>query len=786
MRVAAVVVAHNSGESLGRLLESLGRQSQPPEEIVVVEHSPGPAARTVAERHGARHLHNPQNPGYGAGCNQGVAATTAEAILLLNADMVLDAGAVAALAGALASDESLAAVSAFIVNDGEEPEEGGGALNPFGTTVPGWHQDKTATFYASGGACMARRSAWEGVGGMDESLFLYGEDVNLGWRWRLAGWGIKREPAAVARHEGQGSVASLPPARVRFLQERNRLVNYKCLNSWHTRWGYWPWMVAHEVGRLATRCLRGWAPAQLKAWLHVAFSWRHMAGKARAWRAGAKVPDSQIQRHFASQWGKQPTRADGLLAWGQDRVVRPLRGWARWGWLLVLPWWLGALLSGGGMWPDEVFTMRLAAMPLAGAWSALVADVHPPAYFLAQWLFGRLSPGTEAGAVWLPVLCAWGAGRVLARSPRPAVRAAGGWLWLLPFTFFLGTHLRYYAMAAFLMAWLARLGSHVRACPVRRFAGALLCYTTHLGPPALLLAVLLAPRRARPHAWRDALVSLLWWVPGLALLAYQAQQLEGGRLAGTALDGVAKALYTAYTLPVGHYTWDPITPIVLFTLGAALLAAAGLSARAKWLAFVYKGAILVFAFALTWGILIGTPFVPTRLSFLVVPLALLLGEQWVKARGSRLRPVAGLLLLAAFLPGHEATFFGSGGFHCGYEGLARRARNIDSNMGAVWLVAEREYGSRLVHTLPMEGGWVPPAPGEPVFLVKEIRPDSEAVWGPTERALADLGYEEANSGLVGERPTSHRWLLDKIDRLRGQEPQPACWEWVAYEVPAGE
>ncbi|MCH7494290.1 hypothetical protein IIA16_06245 [bacterium] len=391
----------------------------------------------------------------------------------------------------------------------------------------------------------------------------------------------------------------------------------------------------------------------------------------------------------------------------------------------------------------------------------------------------------------MPMAFAWGAGRVLARSPSPAVRAAGVWLWLMPFTFFLGTHLRYYAMAAFLMAWLARLGTHARPCPVRRFAGALLCYTTHLGPPALLLSVLLAPRRARRHAWRDAGVSLLWWIPGFGLLAYQALQLEGGRLAGTALDALGKALYTAYTLPVGHYTWpDPVAPVVLFALGAGLLAAAGLSARAKWLILVYKGGILLFAFALTWGVLIGTPFVPTRLSFLVVPLALLLGEQWRKAKGSRLRPVAGLLILGAFLPGHAATAVEWGPFHCGYQSLASM-ENMFQNLyrtnrgGRMRVLAERDFLAPAVNVIEPGEAWSPD-PGDRVALVMEFRQDRETVWGPTMAILASLGYEPTRNGLFAERPQSHKRLLDRLDRLQGQEPRPACWEWVVYEPPPGE
>ena len=56
------------------------------------------------------------------------------------------------------------------------------------------------------GACMLiRRSALERLGGLDDSFFLYGEDIDLCARVREAGWGVRFEPLALARHTGGAS-----------------------------------------------------------------------------------------------------------------------------------------------------------------------------------------------------------------------------------------------------------------------------------------------------------------------------------------------------------------------------------------------------------------------------------------------------------------------------------------------------------------------------------------------------------------------------------------------------
>ena len=63
-------------------------------------------------------------------------------------------------------------------------------------------------FSACAGAAVYRRAAVLAVGGFDERLFSYLEDVDLGLRLRLAGWRCVYEPA-VARHARHGSSGQL-------------------------------------------------------------------------------------------------------------------------------------------------------------------------------------------------------------------------------------------------------------------------------------------------------------------------------------------------------------------------------------------------------------------------------------------------------------------------------------------------------------------------------------------------------------------------------------------------
>jgi N-acetylglucosaminyl-diphospho-decaprenol L-rhamnosyltransferase len=57
---------------------------------------------------------------------------------------------------------------------------------------------------------MARRSAFEELGGFDESYFMYGEDVDLGWRAHRAGWQVAYVPTAAVTHLGAVSTRRAP------------------------------------------------------------------------------------------------------------------------------------------------------------------------------------------------------------------------------------------------------------------------------------------------------------------------------------------------------------------------------------------------------------------------------------------------------------------------------------------------------------------------------------------------------------------------------------------------
>lgn len=238
--VAAVVVSHESGEALLECTASLRRAGAA--ELVVVDHAStdGAPGRVAAADPDAVVLERRTNPGYGAGVNHGAAHTTAPYLLACNADVVVEPDALARLAAVLDEQPDVGAVGPAVLDRHGElypsarafpslADAAGHAFvglvwraNPF---TRRYQQRDAGTGRArdadwvSGSCVLLRRSAFETVGGFDEGYFMYGEDVDLCWRLRRAGWRVRYEPAARVAHRGGHSTRRHP---YRMLLEHHR------------------------------------------------------------------------------------------------------------------------------------------------------------------------------------------------------------------------------------------------------------------------------------------------------------------------------------------------------------------------------------------------------------------------------------------------------------------------------------------------------------------------------------------------------------------------------------
>ena len=156
-----------------------------------------------------------RNLGFGGGNNLGARSAGSEYLFLLNSDAVANPGCIAALHDILKkhSDIGLVAPSVRLADTGDlQPGTHGvfptpRALLTRQTTAS--RADDLEPDWISGVAFLARRAEFEALGGFDESLFMYYEDVDLCRRYRLRGLKVAREPKVTVVHKlGQSGIGN--------------------------------------------------------------------------------------------------------------------------------------------------------------------------------------------------------------------------------------------------------------------------------------------------------------------------------------------------------------------------------------------------------------------------------------------------------------------------------------------------------------------------------------------------------------------------------------------------
>jgi GT2 family glycosyltransferase len=219
--VAVVIPNYNGARWLPGVLESVAAQTAAPADVLVVDDgSTDGSLALLAERFpDIRVLALGANGGFARAANAGIAGVTAEAVALVNTDIVLAPDWIERAAAALVGAPRAAAVATKLV-DLDDPTllyDAGDVLRRDGACEQrgrferdiGRYDAPGEVFAACAGAALYRHSALLDVGGFDERFGTYLEDVDLGLRLRLAGWRCQWEPRAVARHAGGGSSGAL-------------------------------------------------------------------------------------------------------------------------------------------------------------------------------------------------------------------------------------------------------------------------------------------------------------------------------------------------------------------------------------------------------------------------------------------------------------------------------------------------------------------------------------------------------------------------------------------------
>lgn len=164
-----------------------------------------------------------KNHGFAGGYNLALSRITAEYFVLLNSDVEVTEGWLRPLIGYMDNNRDVAACQPKIKSYSnkdyfEYAGAAGGYIDKFGYTFcrgrifdnvekdEGQYDSNADIFWASGACMIVRSDAWKKCGGFDDDFFAHMEEVDLCWRFHLAGYRVTCIPESVIYHAGGGTL----------------------------------------------------------------------------------------------------------------------------------------------------------------------------------------------------------------------------------------------------------------------------------------------------------------------------------------------------------------------------------------------------------------------------------------------------------------------------------------------------------------------------------------------------------------------------------------------------
>jgi N-acetylglucosaminyl-diphospho-decaprenol L-rhamnosyltransferase len=244
--LSVVIVSWNVRDLLRQCLNTVVKPGPLSLEVIVVDNASadGSVDMLRAEFPAVQLVANPDNVGFPAANNQGIAAAQGRYVLLLNSDAEVVGDGLATMVAFADAHPDVGVVGPQLLNPDGSVQSSRRRLPTLATAFfeSTWlqpyaprrlleryyvlDQPDGATLdvdWVKGAALMARREAIEQVGLLDEGFFMYSEELDWCHRFREAGWRVVYLPTAqIVHHEGKSSEQVLPARHVHFQTSKVR------------------------------------------------------------------------------------------------------------------------------------------------------------------------------------------------------------------------------------------------------------------------------------------------------------------------------------------------------------------------------------------------------------------------------------------------------------------------------------------------------------------------------------------------------------------------------------
>ena len=298
--MSVIIVNWNTGSYLKRCILSLSKQITRPYEVIIVDNASTDLSAVGLEEYypHVKVVSLDKNIGFAAGNNLLLRKTAGcEWIVLVNPDAFLQPDWISKMfSAAIAHPEYSFFASRLVQAANHEILDGDGDTmhvcglawrEGHGQAISQGAIEPRAIFSPCAAAALYRRDALEAVGGFDEDFFCYFEDVDLGFRLRLAGHRCLLVPDAVAYHAGSATTGGQHSDFAVYHGHRNLVWTYVKNMPGALFWLLLPLHIALNLVTIIWFSLQGQGVVILKA------KWDALCGIPCMWKKRRQVQDSR-------------------------------------------------------------------------------------------------------------------------------------------------------------------------------------------------------------------------------------------------------------------------------------------------------------------------------------------------------------------------------------------------------------------------------------------------------------------------------------------------------------
>jgi len=239
IQISIIIPNFNGKQFLKECLNSIKKQNFSHYEVIIVDNgSNDGSVEYLNENYDEFTLiQNQENLGFATAVNQGIKASNAEYVFLLNNDTELEVECVSKLLNCIDNDENIFGVSSKMIQNQDRNliDDAGDEYTILGYTKKvgnnrskELYKNKREIFSACAGAALYRRNIFDIIGYFDENFFAYMDDVDISYRARIYGFKCVYCPEAVVYHDVSATSGSKYNAfKIRLAARNNVYVPYK-------------------------------------------------------------------------------------------------------------------------------------------------------------------------------------------------------------------------------------------------------------------------------------------------------------------------------------------------------------------------------------------------------------------------------------------------------------------------------------------------------------------------------------------------------------------------------